>query len=109
MRWTGSSPMDTRRRHPHSAASGDRGMARLHARAAPPGPMGFPLMGVFPMARRDPLAFFVRAARRYGDLVSMRLGVHRAYLLSHPDDVKRVLQDRAGAYAKGPPASHVRA
>jgi cytochrome P450 len=39
----------------------------------------------------------------------MRLGVHRTYLVSHPDHVKRVLQDNAGAYAKGPPATRVRA
>src|SRR5207247_5354503 len=47
--------------------------------------------------------------RRYGDVVSMRLGVHHVYLLSHPDHVKHVLQDNARAYAKGPTATRVRA
>ncbi len=75
----------------------------------PPGPAGYPLVGVFPAARRDPLGFFLACARRYGDVVSMRLGVHDVYLLSHPDDIKHVLQDDASAYAKGPPASRVRA
>ncbi|HKW95658.1 MAG TPA: cytochrome P450 [Methylomirabilota bacterium] len=84
-------------------------MALARPPSAPPGPAGYPLMGVFPIARRDPLDFFLGCARRYGDVVSMRLGVHRAYLVSHPDHVKRVLQDNARAYAKGPPAARVHA
>jgi cytochrome P450 len=74
---------------------------------APPGPAGYPLLGVFPMARRDPLRFFLACASRYGDVVSMRLGSNHVYLVRHPDDVKHVLQDHARDYAKGPPASRV--
>jgi len=77
------------------------------ARRAPPGPAGFPFAGVFPMARRDPLRFFAACARRYGDVVAMRLGSHRVYLLRHPDHVGHVLQDRARIYAKGPAAGRV--
>jgi cytochrome P450 len=66
-------------------------------------------MGVFPIARRDPLGFFLDCARRHGSVVAMRLGVHHAYLVSHPDHVKRVLQDNARVYAKGPPAARVHA
>src|SRR5258707_4855145 len=84
-------------------------MSFARPRSAPPGPTGYPLMGVFPIARRDPLDFFLDCARRYGDVVSMRLGLHRAFLVSHPDHVKRVLQDNARVYAKGPPATCVRA
>jgi cytochrome P450 len=73
-----------------------------------PGPAGYPLVGVFPKMRRDPLGFFLECARRHGDVVSMRLGRHRVYLLCHPDHVKHVLQDIARAYAKGPPATRVR-
>jgi cytochrome P450 len=61
------------------------------------------------MARRDPLGFFMDCARRYGDVVAMRLGRHRVYLLRHPDHVKHVLQDNAHAYTKGPTATRVRA
>jgi len=84
-------------------------MSVATSRRVAPGPTGYPLVGVFPMARRDPLAFFTECARRYGDIVSMRLGVHHVYLLRHPDHVKHVLQDHAHAYAKGPPATRVRA
>jgi cytochrome P450 len=78
------------------------------SRHVAPGPTGYPLLGVFPDARRDPLGFFMDCARRYGDVISMRLGRHRVYLLSHPDHVKHVLLDNARAYAKGPPATRVR-
>jgi cytochrome P450 len=78
------------------------------SRRAPPGPTGYPIVGVFLRARRDPLGFFLECARRHGDVISMRLGTRRVYLLSHPDHVKHVLQDNAHAYAKGPPATRVR-
>ncbi len=78
-----------------------------HRRVAP-GPTGYPLVGVFPQARRDPLGFFLECVRRHGDVISMQLGGHQVYLLSHPDHVKHVLQDNARAYAKGPPATRVR-
>jgi cytochrome P450 len=72
------------------------------------GPTGYPFVGVFPRARRDPLGFFTECSRRYGDVISMRLGPQQVYLLSHPDHVKHVLQDNARAYAKGPAATRVR-
>jgi enediyne biosynthesis protein E7 len=77
-------------------------------RGAPPGPTGYPLLGVFPRARRDPLGFFSDCVRRYGDVVALRLGSHHVYLLRHPDHVKHVLQVRALAYAKGPTVARAR-
>jgi cytochrome P450 len=81
---------------------------RLRSPDAPPGPRGHPLLGVFPSVRRDPLGFFLESARRYGDVVSMRFGARRVYLLSHPDDVRHVLQDNHRAYGKSAPASRIR-
>jgi cytochrome P450 len=83
-------------------------MSIAPSRRAAPGPTGYPLVGVFLEARRDPLGFFMDCARRYGDVISMRLGRHQIYLVSHPDHVKHVLQDNARAYSKGPPATRVR-
>ncbi|MFQ5846347.1 MAG: cytochrome P450 [Candidatus Methylomirabilales bacterium] len=67
---------------------------------AAPGPRGFPLLGVLPQAWKNPLEFFLGAARQYGDVVSLRLGFHRVYLLNHPDHVKYVLQDHYRNYRK---------
>ncbi len=43
--------------------------------------------------RRDPLEFFTRLAREYGDIVRFRLGDHEhdLYLVNHPDYIKEVL------------------
>jgi len=80
----------------------------LRSAKVPPGPRGYPLVGVFPEARRDPLGFFLESRRRYGDVVSMRFGTRRLYLLSHPDDIKHVLQDNPHGYGKSAPAARIR-
>jgi cytochrome P450 len=82
------------------------GSARISA--TPPGPRGYPLLGVFPTARRDPLGFFLEAARTYGDVVGLPLGVRRLYLLSHPDHIRYVLQEDDGRFHKGPAAERIR-
>jgi cytochrome P450 len=85
-------------------------MVMLAARPpdAAAGPRGYPLLGVFARARRDPLGFFQECARRHGDVVAMRFGTRRVYLVSHPDDVRHVLQDNARAYGKSAPAGRIR-
>jgi len=65
-----------------------------------PGPRGYPLLGAFPQARRDPLGFFLAAQRTYGDVVALPLGVRRLYLLCHPDHIKDVLQDHESVFHK---------
>ena len=74
----------------------------------PPGPRGYPLLGVFPRARKDPLAFFLEAARTHGDVVGLPLGVRRLYLLSHPDHIKYVLQEDDGRFQKSPAAQRIK-
>jgi len=74
----------------------------------PPGPRGYPLLGVFPRARKDPLAFFLEAARTHGDVVGLPFGVRRLYLLSHPDHIKYVLQDDDGLFQKSPAAQRIK-
>src|SRR5918911_3364031 len=51
--------------------------------------------------RRDPLDFLTRMARTYGDVVRLRLGAGRAFLLSHPDDVRDVLVTHNRSFVKG--------
>ena len=38
----------------------------------------------------------------------MRFGTRRLYLLSHPDDIKHVLQDNPHGYGKSAPAARIR-
>src|SRR5579884_3879534 len=63
--------------------------------AWPPGPPGRLLRGHLPEFRRDRLAFFTRCARDYGDVVSLRFGPRRVFLVSHPDLIERVLVNEA--------------
>ncbi len=82
--------------------------ARARVPGPIPGPRGYPLLGVFPRARRDPLGFFLDAARTYGDVVALPLGVRRLYLLSHPDHIKYVLQERDSLFHKSVAAERIK-
>jgi cytochrome P450 len=66
----------------------------------PPGPAGYPLLGILPYLRRNPLQFLTNAARQYGDVVCLRLGPRQAYFLSHPDHIAYVLQTNHRNYRK---------
>jgi len=59
--------------------------------AALPGPRGHWLLGSLPPLRADMLGFFEECFRDYGDAVYFRPGNRRSMLLSHPDDIERVL------------------
>jgi cytochrome P450 len=66
----------------------------------PQGPKGSLLMGVLPWVRRDTLGFLSEVPRAYGPVARYRLGPIQSYLISHPDGVKRVLQDHVANYTK---------
>lgn len=58
-----------------------------------PGPKGHPLIGSLPEFRKDVVGLMTRGFADYGDLVRVKLGPISLHLVSHPDDVKRVLKD----------------
>jgi cytochrome P450 len=66
----------------------------------PTGPKGHLLMGVLPRVRRDTLGFLSETPRLYGPVARYRLGPLQSYLVTHPDGVKRVLQDHVANYTK---------
>jgi len=78
------------------------GPARSDSRAHPPGPRGYPVLGVLPQLRSDPIRTFLDAADEYGDLVHLKAGPYHGFLLSDPADIKHVLQDNARNYHKSP-------
>ncbi|HZN94754.1 MAG TPA: cytochrome P450 [Myxococcales bacterium] len=65
------------------------------------GPKGRPLVGVLPQVRKDSLAFFVGAARDFGDVALLDFGLKQFLLVTHPDGLKHVLHDNAKNYVKG--------
>ncbi len=55
-----------------------------------------------PALRRNPTAVFAAAARSFGDVAFLKIGPRRGYLVTHPDDIRHVLQDNARNYHKSP-------
>ncbi len=69
--------------------------------AAPlPGPRGHWLWGNLPEFRRDRLGAFRNWAERYGDMVAVRLGPRRFWVLNHPDLIEEVLVTNNRAFTK---------
>lgn len=61
----------------------------------------WPLLGDLPAFQMDSTGFLSRIAREQGDIARFRLGRTPAFLLSHPDQVREILVDRAGEFSKG--------
>ena len=67
----------------------------------PPGPDNqFPWLGVLPRFRKDPPKYLLELARKYGDLVHLRLANQHAYIVSHPDAVRDVLVTNQNNFKK---------
>lgn len=67
----------------------------------PPGPRGYPIVGILPRIWKDPLAFFSAVAEECGPLAKMGLGKFTLYLLSDPALIEEVMQDDGGRFWKG--------
>ncbi|MBP7694199.1 MAG: cytochrome P450 [Anaerolineales bacterium] len=68
----------------------------------PPIPPGHWLLGHLPGYQADQLSYEKHLARTYGDVVHVRWANQHAYLVSHPEDVRRVLVDEADKFDKAP-------
>src|SRR5256714_14609654 len=66
-----------------------------------PGPKSFWPGGNIFYFRRDPLKFFTRLAREYGDIVQFRAGPQQIFLLNHPDYVRDILVTHHERFMKG--------
>ena len=73
----------------------------------PPGPRGYPLVGVLPYLRRDPLRLLTAVQRRYGDVV--KLGDQRMFFVTRPEHIQNILHASERRYNKGPLLSKLRA
>ena len=66
----------------------------------PPGPKGHWLTGNLREFRRDRLGFLTDCARTYGDVVAIRLGPAKIWVLNHPDLVEEVLVHKNRRFIK---------
>jgi cytochrome P450 len=65
-----------------------------------PGPPRHLLAGNLPDFRRAPLDFLLGAAREYGEVVGLRMGLRRVQFLRHPEHIQHVLQRNQDNYLK---------
>lgn len=72
----------------------------LTTKDIPPGPYGYPLVGVLPQMRRNMLQFLTESVQQYGDVVLLRMGSKRVTLLCHPEHISHVLQENHSNYRK---------
>ncbi len=70
------------------------------ARQQPPGPRGTLIWGNLAEFRADRLRFLERCAQDFGDVVKVRLGPVRIWLLNHPDLVEEVLVAKNRSFHK---------
>jgi cytochrome P450 len=63
-------------------------------------PGGRPLLGHAAHLRRDPLGFFM-SIRSCGDIVVIKIGKASAYVLNHPELMRRMLVDEARNFKRG--------
>jgi cytochrome P450 len=66
-----------------------------------PNPRGLPFIGHIPELSRDPLGYFLRNGRAYPQIVRLDLGPRQMLLVSHPEQVKYILQDNNKNFSKG--------
>jgi cytochrome P450 len=64
------------------------------------GPRGNPLLGSLQEYRSDLLGFLERCATDYGDLVPVRVALHRGFLINSPDLINDVVVRRHHDYRK---------
>jgi len=57
-------------------------------------------MGHVPELRRDPLAFYLRCVQEFGDVVTVRFGWTKIFLVSHPDLIEQVLVSEGKNFIK---------
>lgn len=70
--------------------------------SVPPGPSGYPLVGIMPALQRDRFGLIVSNFERYGDIIHMRGGPRHLYQINHPDDIQQVLVRAADKFHKSP-------
>ena len=63
----------------------------------PPGPKGYPVVGIAPMLKWNVLPFMVRTSRDFGGVAALGKGL---FLVSRPDHVQYILQDNIANFRK---------
>lgn len=83
-----------------SAPEPEKALARSAAPAQPPGTRGLPYFGCLNGLLRDPMAFWLSIAEKYGGIARVRLRARDVYLISDPDLLYELLITKRHRYRK---------
>ena len=67
----------------------------------PPGPPPNLFRSLFGALQQNPLDYFTEIFHKYGDVVGMRIGNFRTFVIYHPNDIEEMLVNKARLYHKG--------
>jgi cytochrome P450 len=67
----------------------------------PPGPPPNLFRSLFGALQQNPLDYFTEIFHKYGDVVGMRIGNFRTFVIYHPDMIEEMLVNKARMYHKG--------
>jgi cytochrome P450 len=67
----------------------------------PPGPPPNLFRSLFGALQQNPLDYFTEIFHKYGDVVGMRIGNFRTFVIYHPNDIEEMLVNKARMYHKG--------
>src|SRR6516165_3575295 len=67
----------------------------------PPGPPPNLFRSLFGALQKSPLEYFTEIFHTYGDVIGMRIGNFRTFVVYHPDVIEDVLVNKARLYHKG--------
>ncbi len=84
---------------PQSPASTEK-ITAIAARQQAPGPQGWNALKMVADVQRDPLSALLSLTHTYGDLVRFQVLAWPLYLITHPDHIKYILQERYLQYNK---------
>jgi cytochrome P450 len=70
-------------------------------RRVPPGPRGYPFIGVLPKLASNPARYCTEAMLEFNDLVRLNVGFAKIYLVTQPDHIHQVLVTDHENYWKG--------
>lgn len=72
----------------------------VSSRQQAPGPQGWQALKLMPAMQRDSLRTLLKLTQEYGDIVRFQLLAWPLYLITHPDHIKYILQERYLQYDK---------
>jgi cytochrome P450 len=74
---------------------------RRRGQQFPPGPPPNLFRSLFGALQGSPLEYFTEIFHKYGDVIGMRIGNFRTFVIYHPDLIEDVLVTKARLYHKG--------